>query len=313
MQGWQLTAANKPLRLVELPDPVPGAGEIVIDPKSAGLCHTDIGFMDGSLTDVLGFVPIILGHEIAGVVSAVGGAVTAFKVGDRVAVKSGVETPGTRSNGGFATKVAAPAEFVAKIPDELSFDHAAVATDGGMTAYHSIHKVGRVAAGQRVGIIGLGGVGWFGAQFAKAAGADVYAVDPNKDARRLAGRFAYADYLSDVQELACLDLDVIVDYAGFGSTTAGAIKAVGQGGRIVQVGLGKVEATISIATLVMREIQLVGSLSGTMGDLAKVLDMLAAGKVEPLTTSLDFMDLPEGLDRLQRGEVRGRLVARISS
>lgn len=311
MHGWQFSEVNKPLTFVELPDPAPAAGEIVLDTRVAGFCHTDVGYQNGTLTHVLGHTPIILGHEIAGVVSAVGEDVTNISVGDHVAIRGGVETPGTRTNGGFATKVLSPAEFAVKIPEGVSFESAAIATDAGMTSYHAVAVVGQVKAGMKVGIVGLGGLGYFGAQIAAGLGAKVYAADPNEAARATAKEFGFEKYVSEVKEFAGEDLDVIVDFAGFGTTTAGAIDVVKPGGRVVQIGLGLPEATINIPTLVINQVHLIGSLGGTVEDVEAVLKLIAEGKIKPLVTTIPFDQVPEGLKRLERGEVRGRLVTHV--
>lgn len=72
MKAWSFTGVDRPLTRVDLPDPVPAAGEVVVDVRAAGLCHSDVGFMDGTLTAMLTRLPIVLGHEVAGVVSALG-------------------------------------------------------------------------------------------------------------------------------------------------------------------------------------------------------------------------------------------------
>ncbi|HCE5828584.1 TPA: zinc-binding dehydrogenase [Pseudomonas aeruginosa] len=311
MKGWQLTEFNEPLQLVELPDPTPRVGQIVVNPVVTGICHTDIGYHSGTLARALGQKPIILGHEIAGVVSAIGEGVTQFAVGDRVAIRSGSDAPGSAMHGGFANKVLTPVEFVARIPEGVPFEHAAVATDAGLTAYHAVQVAGRVSAGMKVGIIGLGGLGYFGAQIAAAAGAQVYAAERNAEARASVSEFGYARIVSDVVELAGEELDVIVDFAGFETTTSGAIEAVRKGGRVVQVGVGRAETTIPTLILVMKEVELVGSLAGTVEDLEVVLALLAEGKLKPLVSTIGFNEVPEGLARLDRGEVRGRLAVRI--
>ena len=311
MKGWQLTEFNTPLQLIELPDPVPQAGQIVVDPVVTGICHTDIGFLTGTLSRVMGQRPIILGHEIAGVVSAIGEGVAKFAVGDRVAIRAGADTPGTATNGGFATKVLTPAGFVAKIPREVSFEHAAVATDAGLTAYHAVQVVGRARAGMKIGIIGLGGLGYFGAQIAAAAGAEVYAAEPNAAAQAAVAHFGYRHVAADVSEFAGQDLDVVIDFAGFETTTSGAIEAVKKGGRVVQVGVGRAETTIPTLLLIMKEAELIGSLAGTLEDLEVVLNLLAENKLKPLVSTIDFDQLPEGLASLERGEVRGRLAVRV--
>jgi len=91
MKAWLFTGAHKPLELIERPDPVPGPGQVVLDVRGAGLCHSDVGFLDGTLTAMLAKTPMILGHEVAGVVAAIGDGVAGVAPGDRV-VSAGPES-----------------------------------------------------------------------------------------------------------------------------------------------------------------------------------------------------------------------------
>lgn len=195
----------------------------------------------------------------------------------------------------------------------MEFAHAAVATDAGLTAYHAVQVVGGVGSGMKVGIIGLGGLGYFGAQIAAAAGAQVYAAEKNNAARAAVAEFNYQRVATDISEFAGEELDVIIDFAGFETTTSSAIEVIKSGGRVVQVGVGRAEVSIPTLILVMKQVELVGSLAGSVEDLEVVLDLLAKGKLKPLVTTIGFDEVPEGLKRLDRGEVRGRLAVRISS
>jgi propanol-preferring alcohol dehydrogenase len=114
---------------------------------------------------------------------------------------------------------------------------------------------------------------------------------------------------TDIADFTDQGLDVIVDFAGFGTTTAGAILAVKPGGRVVQVGLGVAEGTLPLLQLVLKQVELVGSLAGSNEDCAAVLDLVAAGKMSSRLTDVTFDEIGEGLERLERGEVIGRLVA----
>jgi alcohol dehydrogenase, propanol-preferring len=129
MKAWQFTEIGAPLTLREVADPQPAPDGIVIDTRAAGLCHSDVSFLDGTLTPLLPFAPITLGHEIAGVVSAVGSNVTGFTLGDRVGVPAAIEGPGTSSDGGFAPRVAVQAHLVVHVPDSVPWQQAAAATD----------------------------------------------------------------------------------------------------------------------------------------------------------------------------------------
>ena len=108
MKSWRFTGTNEPLRLEELPEPSAGPGKVVIDVKAAGICHTDVGILtDPGWMTMLGQVPVTLGHEDAGVISAVGDGVTDFKVGDRVAIcpTTSAGCPGSSFDGGFGPKI----------------------------------------------------------------------------------------------------------------------------------------------------------------------------------------------------------------
>jgi propanol-preferring alcohol dehydrogenase len=118
--------------------------------------------------------------------------------------------------------------------------------------------------------------------------------------------------VEDVAALAPLQLDLIVDFAGFGTTTAGAIAAVRPGGTVSQVGLGRSEATISTALLTGTMVTLRGSRGGRPGDTQKVIKHMADGELTIRASSIAFAEIPADLERLKQGGVVGRLVAEIN-
>lgn len=309
MQAWQFMEIGKPLTLKEVTDPQPENDEIVIEMKAAGLCHSDVGFLDGTLTPLLPFSPITLGHEIAGIVSAIGTEVTEFKVGDRVGVPCSIEGPGTSKNGGFATRVAVKESLVVTVPDAVPFDQAAAATDAGITSYHAVVVRGEVTAGQKVGIIGLGGLGSLGAQTVLASGAQLFVAEINERVHDYARELGASAVARDIAAFADEQLDVIIDFAGAGTTTADAIDAVRDRGRVVRVGLASAAGTINLNRLTLASLELVGSQAGTKEDAKEVLDLVAAGKLTSRITTIGFSEIGEGIARLERGDVVGRLVA----
>jgi propanol-preferring alcohol dehydrogenase len=308
MKAWRLTAAHEPLVLTEVPEPVAGPGEVVIDVRAASLCHSDVGFLDGTLTGILGFTPITLGHEIAGVVSQVGEGVTGVTVGERVGVPTAFGGPGQAIDGGFAEKVKVGAEWVLPLPEGISFEQAAPATDAGMTAYHAL-KLGGVAEGTRLGVIGAGGLGSLAVQFAVSMGAEVYVAEVNEAVWDSAKEYGAKAVAKDITAFAGEGLEVIVDYAGFGTTTAGAIDAIAPRGTVVQVGLGTERADISAQNVVFKEVTYVGSSAGTHEDCAAVMDLIAQGRAASTLNEITFEEIGEGVERLRRGGVVGRLVA----
>ena len=141
------------------------------------------------------------------------------------------------------------------------------------------------------------------------AGAHVYAADPKHETWSPAKKRGVNEIVQDVTELAAFNLDMIVDFAGFGATTAGAITAVRPGGRVIQVGLGRNEATISTAELVYKAVTLRGARGGRVRDLEAVIDLIARGELSIHTSPVGFDDIPEAIERLKGGGVLGRLVA----
>lgn len=311
MKAWLFTGAHRPLELIERPTPTPTAGEVLLGVRGSGLCHSDVGRMDGTLTPFMPRrPPIILGHEVAGVVLAVGQGVAEFRPGDRV-VASGTlaSCPGRDFDGGYASHCLVPAASLIHLPDAVDFVQGAAATDAGQTSHSAVVGAGGVRAGMRVGIIGLGGLGMTGARIAVLQGAEVVAAEPRRTTWAAAAAQGVADVVADVAELAAFGPDVVIDFAGFGSTTAGAIAAVRPGGTVVQVGLGVAEATISTMLLIARSVTLRGSGGGTPADTAAVLAHMARGELAIDATVIGFDDIPAGLERLARGGVVGRLVA----
>ncbi|HUD28003.1 MAG TPA: zinc-binding dehydrogenase [Novosphingobium sp.] len=311
MKAWLFTGIDEPLQQVERDDPVPGPGQVVVDVKAAGLCHSDVGFLDGTLTWMLPGLPMILGHEVAGTVSAIGEGVTGFAPGDAVVLNGPEEfAPGWRVDGGYATKCLAMASGLVPLPEGVSFVQGAAATDAGMTSYGAVMGAGELKAGQRVGIVGLGGLGTTGARIAVVNGAQVYAAEPRRETWDTARSLGVIEVVEDAEALAPFACDLIVDFAGFGTTTAGAINAVRPGGIVVQVGLGRTEATISTAQLTAKMVTLRGARGGAMpGATEAVLGHMARGELEIRASTLSFDEIPEGLERLRAGGVVGRLVA----
>ncbi|MEV7085370.1 zinc-binding dehydrogenase [Streptomyces sp. NPDC093085] len=309
MKAWQFTGVNQPLRRAELPEPVPAAGEIVLAVKAAGICHSDVSFADGTITSLLGHVPIVLGHETAGVVTAVGAGVTGFAVGDRVGIPATTDGPGTAVDGGFAEYTAVEARLAVRVPDGVAFEQAAPAMDAARTAYRAVRTVGQVGAGMNVGVIGFGGLGSLGAQIARAAGATVYVAEVNESVQALAREMGVGGVSADIRDFESAGLDVIVDFAGFGTTTASAVDAVRHGGRVVQIGLARETATLSMQKITMKEITLVGASNGEKSEAEAVLGLIATGALRSNTVPISFDEIPEYLGRLADGTVAGRAVA----
>ncbi len=314
MKAWQFTNTGEPLALVDIDEPTAAPGEVVIDIKASGLCHSDVGMLeDPGWLSLITKQPIVMGHEVAGVISQVGKGVTGWKIGDRVSICPMSETaPGYNRDGGYSYKTTARQEDLVSIPEGVSFAHAAIGTDAGMTSYHAVKTAGKIKAGEKVGIIGFGGLGQFGTRISVLLGAEVYVAEINEAVWNKALESGATKVVKDVSEFAGLGLDCIVDFAGFGTTTAKAVDIIKLGGRVVLVGMGKLELTLSATSLIRNQCALIGSNGGNNDDITGVYDLFLKGQLEPTFAMIGFNDIPEGLSKLKSGGVVGRLVADIA-
>ena len=314
MKGWLFSGTNRPLQLIEKEDPKAKPGWIVIEVKAAGLCHSDVAALqDPGWMPLFPNGPVIMGHEFAGIVIEVGEGVENFKVGDRVGAnpmnRETKITAGYTYDGGYAEKVRVPADQCVIIPEGVSFEEGAASTDAGITSYRALFTIGEAKEGTKLGIVGVGGLGQFALQMALIKGCEVVATDVSPEARQLAtelGAHKVYDSITDMAEAQC---DVIVDFAGFGQTTAEAIEAVRPQGTVVIVGMGKLESTINTYSMITKEVRLLGSNGGSVEDLQGVYDCFATGKMNPQLVTIPFEEVDKGLEKLKNHEVKGRLVA----
>lgn len=314
MKGWEFHGTNKPLEFVERDIPKAKKDHVVVEVKACGLCHTDYTILtDPGWMSVMGELPIILGHEVAGEIYEIGEGVTGWNVGDRVALSpmpgdDGGYGVGTGRDGGYSTHVLVEANKLIAVPDNVSIAQAAAATDAGMSSHGAMVLRGKVEKGMKVGLIGLGGLGKVGLQIAIAKGAEVYVATRKKSAQEKALELGAKEVTDDIVNFADKKLDLIVDFAGSGKTTYDAVETVRPGGAVVVVGMSVLEAPINTKTLIVNSIDLRGSTGGTHESIKEVIQMMADGtvKLDIEETTLD--KVPEGLDRLHEGGVDGRLV-----
>lgn len=314
MRAWQFNGTGKPLELNEVPEPTPGPGEVVVDVKAAGICHSDVSAIDDA-----GWMPLFpelphtMGHENAGVISAVGEGMDHWKVGDRVGLapmNSKGEAIGYHTwEGGFGPKLRATDDNLVKLPDEVPFDLGAMATDAGLTAYHAVVAKGGVKKGMKVGIIGLGGLGYIGAKVAALMGAEVYGAEVNPKTRELKDEIGLTAVAESILEFKDVGLELVVDYAGFGTTTAEGITALKKDGVFVQVGMGKLEAPLNTYELITKTISVLGSNSGTKEDLAGIYELMQRGELNPPINRITQADIPDAIEKLRAGGVIGRYIA----
>lgn len=314
MKAWQFTGTNNPLELNEVPEPHAGPGQVVVDVKAAGVCHSDVTALDDAgWMPLFPHLPRTMGHENAGVIIEVGDGMDEWKVGDRVGLApvmgDGDAIGYGKWDGGFGPRLLATPDNLVRLPDEVSFELGAMATDAGLTSYHAIMAVGGAKAGMKVGVIGLGGLGYIGARVAVLSGAEVYGAEVNPETQKLADEIGLAGVADSIDAFKDKNLDLIVDYAGFGTTTSAAIETLAEFGTLVQVGMGRLEATINTYPLIIKQLSIKGSKSGTKEDLAGIYELMKTGQLNPPMNLITQADIPGAIDKLRAGGVVGRFIA----
>jgi len=325
-----------PLSVREVSVPTPRSGEVLVEIVASGVCHTDLHAAEGDWP-VKPIPPFTPGHEGAGIVVALGAGVTHLKEGDRVGIAwlhsacghcefclSGWETlcpqqknSGYSVNGSFAQYAIGAADYVARMPRDLSFVDAAPILCAGVTTYKGLKET-ETRPGEWVVISGVGGLGHIAIQYAKAMGLHVVAVDLGPEKMALAHKLGAEITIdaktqnpaAEVQKQIGGAHGVLVTAV---STTAfkQAIGMLRRGGTCVLNGLPAGEFPISIFNLVLNRYTVRGSIVGTRLDMEEALAFAAEGKVKATIEMHPLESINEIFDRLKAGHVYGRVVLAI--
>ena len=333
MRGALLSEYHQPLELVERPEPEPsGPRSVVVRIGGAGVCATDLHAIDGLMEPAGLTTPVVLGHENAGWVHAVGDGVTAVEVGEAVLVypaySCGLCVPcrraqdihcerhqftGLTRDGGFADYVLVDERSLIPLPAGVEPAAVAPHSDAGITAYHAVKKLlPRLAPGTTSAVIGVGGVGHIALQLLKVlGGGSVVAIDTDERRRALARELGADDVLDDTAELReatnGAGADVIMDFVATDSTHAASLDALARRGLYSTVGYGGMITVPSVA-MVVGETGIAGNLVGSWIDLWELLQLHARGDVVLRTETHPLEAVNDVLDRLREGEVTGRAV-----
>ncbi|MEB2286105.1 MAG: alcohol dehydrogenase catalytic domain-containing protein [Myxococcales bacterium] len=300
--------AGPEVRVEDVPEPTLGAGEIRVAVQAAGVCGTDLHAAHGRLP--VATLPVTMGHEGAGIVDAVGAGVGDFAVGDRVLLLPsetcgacpacaaghlglcpGARIFGMARDGTFAEKIVVPASCALPLPAGIPFAHGAILADAVATAYHAVATRAAVAGGERIAVIGCGGVGYHAILLARLLGArTIVAVDASPGALRraaAAGADATVDAAADDARKAIRRAaggdgpELVIEYAGRKASVELAIAAVARGGRVIVGGVGMESPTLGpLVSFVGREIAVLGSMGYTRAELARVVDLTASGALD---------------------------------
>jgi D-arabinose 1-dehydrogenase-like Zn-dependent alcohol dehydrogenase len=330
-RAFQVTAANGPFELVQREFPEPGPGQVRIRVQACGVCHSDSITKFGLFPGIA--YPRIPGHEIAGVLDAVAPDVPVFKVGQRVGLGwhgghcnycepcrrgdfilcQNQKISGISYDGGYADYVIAPANALAVIPDDLADVDAAPLMCAGVTTYNSLRHSG-AKAGDLVAILGIGGLGHLGVQFAAKAGYRTVAIARGPEKAALAkelGAHHYIDnkatnFAEELQKLggAAVILSTLTDAAALEQAVGG----LGSNGRLIIVGVPEKPIGVNTLPLIMGNREVRGWASGTGMDSEDTLNFSVLTGVKPKIETYPLERAPEAFDRMMSGKALFRVV-----
>lgn len=325
MQAMVFQGPGEPLRLQEVPRPVPGPEQVLIKVHACGVCRTDLHILDGELMHPK--LPLILGHQIVGTVMALGQEVTRFKPGERVGVPWLGYTDGTCDycrrgqenlcdnplftgytiDGGFAEYAVANQRYCFKLPESYSDVEVAPLLCAGLIGYRTYRMAGE--HNDRLGIYGFGSAAHIIAQVAVYQGKRVYAFTrPGDKAAQAFARQLGAVWAGGSDEMPPEKLDAALIFAPVGSLMVNALKATAKGGVVVSGGIHMSDIPSFPYSLLWEErvIRSVANLTRQDGE-----EFLALAPQVPVKTQVEtfpLMQANQALDRLRAGQLQGSAV-----
>ena len=302
MRAIRMLRERAPLVEQIIDDPTTGPGEIVVDIRCTGICHSDAHYRaDASRVRL----PLTLGHEIAGVVAGTGQRVALHYLmpnGDML---------GKERDGGYAERIAVPAANAIPIPDGVSFEQAAIMMCSTATALHAL-RLASFRSGQSLAILGFGGLGVSAFQLARAFGASrIVAADMVPEKLALASSLG-----AEVGPLR--EIDVAIDFAGSASLTLAALRALAPGGRLVLVAINLRALTVdAYSDILARERRIIGCSDHTREELVELMELARRGEIDlspAITRTVPFeaAAINEVLDELERGTAHVRATISVS-
>lgn len=336
-RALQTPSAKAPLEPTTIERRELGDADVAIDIKFCGICHSDIHQVDGDWGRRL--FPMVPGHEIAGVVAAVGSGVTRFAAGDRVGVGCFVDScgeceycvageepfcvrgvtatyndkdaDGTPTYGGYSDRIVVTERFVVKIPDALELDVAAPLLCAGITMYNPLKRWG-AGPGKQVAIVGMGGLGHVGVQIAAALGAEVTVLSQTLSKEADGRRFGASHYhaTSDKATFKALRgrFDLIVNTVSANLPVDAYLGLLKPLGAMVSVGLPVEPDTLHAGSLIGRSRVLAGSNVGGLPLTQEMLDFCAEHDVRPAIELIGAAEVNDAYPRVTGSDVRYRFV-----
>jgi uncharacterized zinc-type alcohol dehydrogenase-like protein len=338
-RAYLATAADSGLSLGEIQRRQPRDIDVTIKIHYCGVCHSDLHTIHNEWHNAV--YPICAGHEITGIVEAVGSKVTKFKVGDRVGVgcivgsclecnhcknhdenhceKGFIQTynyddpvtPGWRTHGGYSDRIVIEEHFVLSIPDGLDLALAAPILCAGITTYTPLVEA-NIKSGSSVGIVGIGGLGHMALKLARALDAHVIAFTSkaSKKDELIAMGAHEVVVTSDAEAVKKIQntLDLIVDTVSADHDVGALFGALKSGGTYHILGAPSKPFQVPGFPLIFRRLNFKGTLIGGLKRTQEVLDLCAAKGVTPICEMAELKDINHVMERLEKGDVRYRFV-----
>ncbi len=334
----------KDLKIEEVDVPAPGPGEVLVEVSANGLCHTDVTYYEAQIPEKMRVYPLILGHEAAGHVAALGEGVSDLAVGDNVLMppvygcgdcgycRAGLDNlcvksimlGGTR-NGAYAEYVALPAEFAYRMDPSVDLERACTAADAVSTVYYALKERVAIQPGDSVVVFGAGGLGLAALNVARELGAGkLYAVDVRDDsleaAKKLGAEVINAKgkekIFKDLKKLSGDGIRIALDCVGLGTTIAEAFSTVCRGGEVAVIGFTLEQVTLRAGNFMGLQKRIGGSWGCPTRLFPEVVQLLESGGIDLNVLVSRFYELREveqAFKDLEAGNIVGRAVIRIKS
>jgi alcohol dehydrogenase len=328
MKAAVIPAVRKSWEIVEVPIPQPDFNQVLIKIRASGLCYTDIHITEGSLPEQwLPKFPCTIGHEPVGEIVAIGPAVQTRKVGDRVGVPwlqgacgrcewcargkemfcSKALGTGAHLPGGHAEYMLAYEHATMLLPEKLSYEQAAPLLCAGYTVWGGL-RLANPQPGERVAVLGIGGLGHLAIQYAKAAGFETYAISHTPGKQSLIRELGAHGVFEDGESLhKAGGADIILACSNSYKATAESLNGIRPDGRLVLMGFDS--EPLSLGPVVQeRRARIIGSQQNGREYLYEALNIAATGKVRVMVETFKFENIGTAYARVASGSVRFRAV-----
>jgi len=332
----------KVLSIEEVDVPKPGPGEVLIEVSANGLCHTDVTYYTAQIPEKMRIYPLILGHEAAGKVVALGDGVKNLKEGDNVLLppvygcggcdycaagldnlcRKSIMLGGTR-NGAYAQYIAIPAAFAFKMSPKVDLDRACTAADAVSTVFYALKERVQMRPGDSVAVFGAGGLGLAALNVAGALGAaKLYAIDIRDESLEAAKKLGVETINSSgkeqiFKELKAMSNDgirIAMDCVGLGSTIEEAFNTVCRGGEVGVIGFTLDKVTLRAGNFMGLQKRIGGSWGCPTRLFPEVVKLLESGGIRfdvLVSKHYELKDVEQAFKDLEEGKIVGRAVIRI--